>query len=355
MTDGFGVHVSCTDAAALIRAALKRDFPGTRFSVRCRTFSGGASIDVSWADGPAAGEVDMVVQLYAGTRFAWLYQDGRAEPFIVPTIHGADPAAFDNQGDRVSAVEAGNYIDGVRSVLGLATARGHDQASVAAYAAGHAEAAMRIAAGAELVHFAVDRIMIQRSLSPELQADLEGAVAFLGDAAVPFDSGTWYEFWIDGSAFADYGLVLVHRLADVDQKLVGAALQHEAERRAARALALFNEAAGDPKVGWFTVSLDDPRHGVLLGPFSDREVARAAVPAARALAEQACPQAVFHRLGVGKATRRNGEDLPMGHLETLPARQMALAGFEQRPGEAVHASEDLVAWLCDLARETVTA
>ncbi len=43
-------YFSAADTAKLVRAALKRSFPGTRFSVRSKTYSAGASIDVSWMD-----------------------------------------------------------------------------------------------------------------------------------------------------------------------------------------------------------------------------------------------------------------------------------------------------------------
>lgn len=41
-------YFSAADTAKLVRAALKRSFPGTRFFVRSKTYSAGASIDVSW-------------------------------------------------------------------------------------------------------------------------------------------------------------------------------------------------------------------------------------------------------------------------------------------------------------------
>ena len=40
-------YVSPTDTAKLIRAALKRSFPRTKFSVRTDTYAGGAAVDVS--------------------------------------------------------------------------------------------------------------------------------------------------------------------------------------------------------------------------------------------------------------------------------------------------------------------
>ncbi len=82
-------YLSAADTAKLVRAALKRNFPGTRFSVRFDTYAGGASIDVVWTDGPAYKLVDGVARQFAGGRFDsmidmkvtvqhWLLPDGTA-------------------------------------------------------------------------------------------------------------------------------------------------------------------------------------------------------------------------------------------------------------------------------------
>ncbi len=79
--------MSCADTAKLLRGHLRREFPGVKFSVRSSTYAGGASIDVSWADGPTDGDVDAVAGSYAGARFDgmidmasyvqhWLEEDG---------------------------------------------------------------------------------------------------------------------------------------------------------------------------------------------------------------------------------------------------------------------------------------
>lgn len=62
-------RISCADTARLVRQALKEAFPGVKFSVKSTTYSGGASIDVSWADGPLSAEVDGVVSRFAGATF----------------------------------------------------------------------------------------------------------------------------------------------------------------------------------------------------------------------------------------------------------------------------------------------
>jgi hypothetical protein len=82
-------YLSCAETAKLIRVALKKAFPGVKFSVRSSTYSMGASIRVGWTDGPTDKAVDSVVQVYSGAGFdgmidlkyhksAWLMPDGSA-------------------------------------------------------------------------------------------------------------------------------------------------------------------------------------------------------------------------------------------------------------------------------------
>lgn len=87
-------YVSPADTARLVRDALHRDYPATKFYVRTDVYSGGASIDV-WYDGTAPGapastrDVDRVLGAFSGGGFdgmidmaydkkSWLYPDGTA-------------------------------------------------------------------------------------------------------------------------------------------------------------------------------------------------------------------------------------------------------------------------------------
>jgi hypothetical protein len=62
-------YVSAAETAKLIRVELKKAFPRVRFSVRTKTYSTGASIDISWTDGPTSKRVDAVVSLFDGHGF----------------------------------------------------------------------------------------------------------------------------------------------------------------------------------------------------------------------------------------------------------------------------------------------
>lgn len=56
-------------AAKNIRIELARAFPGVKFSVKSRRFSGGDAIDVSWIDGPVSAQVDAIIDKYSAGSF----------------------------------------------------------------------------------------------------------------------------------------------------------------------------------------------------------------------------------------------------------------------------------------------
>ena len=62
-------YLSCAETAKLVRAALKKNFPRVKFSVRSSVYSGGASIDVSWVLGPTTREVDTVAGQFESADF----------------------------------------------------------------------------------------------------------------------------------------------------------------------------------------------------------------------------------------------------------------------------------------------
>lgn len=62
-------YLTCAQTAKLIRAALKAAFPTVKFSVRSNTYSGGASIDVTWTDGPTDAMVQKITEQFAGATF----------------------------------------------------------------------------------------------------------------------------------------------------------------------------------------------------------------------------------------------------------------------------------------------
>lgn len=62
-------YISVADTAKLVRAVLKENCPAIKFSVRSKSYSGGASIDISWTDGPTEADVNALVGRFEGSTF----------------------------------------------------------------------------------------------------------------------------------------------------------------------------------------------------------------------------------------------------------------------------------------------
>jgi hypothetical protein len=62
-------YFTCAETAKLIRQSLKEAFTGVKFSVRSSAYSGGASIDVSWTDGPNAAQVESITKGFKAAYF----------------------------------------------------------------------------------------------------------------------------------------------------------------------------------------------------------------------------------------------------------------------------------------------
>ena len=62
-------YLTCAETAKLVRAALKEVFPGVKFSVKSSVYAGGASINVSYTDGPSASQVEGIAKAFQGAYF----------------------------------------------------------------------------------------------------------------------------------------------------------------------------------------------------------------------------------------------------------------------------------------------
>lgn len=127
--------LSVTETAALMRAQLKAQFPGTKFSVRSKSYSGGASIDVSYTGGPSLDLVEPVVHSYQG-------------------------ADFDGSIDLKYSVLRWLYPDGTMSLA-------HDAGTVGSHGYHSEQFGDPIKSGAELVRPAADFCSVRRTCTPE--------------------------------------------------------------------------------------------------------------------------------------------------------------------------------------------
>ena len=93
-------YLTCAETAKLVRAALAKNFPGVKFSVRSDVYSGGASIHVRWVLGPTTKEVDAIAGQYGSASFDgmidmethyqhWLLPDGSTQIESGPGTEGS--------------------------------------------------------------------------------------------------------------------------------------------------------------------------------------------------------------------------------------------------------------------------
>ena len=93
-------YLTCAETAVLVRKALKAKFPDVKFSVRSDTYSGGASIRVTWLLGPTTKQVEAVAKQFQGGDFdgmidlkihneSWLLPDGTARLAESPGTEGS--------------------------------------------------------------------------------------------------------------------------------------------------------------------------------------------------------------------------------------------------------------------------
>lgn len=179
-------YLSCADTAKLVRKALAAEFPGQKFSVRSHTYAGGASIDVSWTDGPTAAQVDRILNKFESARF-----DGSID-MQVSVSHWLCPEHGVEVASTPGTEGSKDVIPAVESVVGPCLE-------------------------AELVHFGSHYVMGQRTLSPEFRQllidDLEAALG------VPY-TDQLMAGWVTregdilrGDSPREYGSTLVHQLA----------------------------------------------------------------------------------------------------------------------------------------------
>lgn len=62
-------YIPQKDVAKMMRRDLKTAFPNTKFSVRCRTWSMGGEIGISWTNGPTQSSVGDILDKYVDRGF----------------------------------------------------------------------------------------------------------------------------------------------------------------------------------------------------------------------------------------------------------------------------------------------
>ena len=63
------IYERASETAKKVRKALKENFPGFKFSVRAKQYSGGSSLRICWNDGPTEEQVTNVASYFEGATF----------------------------------------------------------------------------------------------------------------------------------------------------------------------------------------------------------------------------------------------------------------------------------------------
>ncbi len=103
-------YVTAGETAKLVRKNLAANFPGVKFSVKARSYAGGASIDIKYTGGPRESDVEEVINPFIGSGFdgsidmkyscyAWLAADGTASTAHVPGTEGSRGSVAEYIGD----------------------------------------------------------------------------------------------------------------------------------------------------------------------------------------------------------------------------------------------------------------
>lgn len=127
-------YLSCAETAKLIRAQLKKHFPGSKFYVRSKTYSGGASIDIDYVDGAPLDQVERIAKSFEGADFDGMIDlKSYNESYLMP------------DGSALPA-----------DISGTTTSRGYID-----------ERHYTAPANAKKVHFGSDYVFVNRHYSPE--------------------------------------------------------------------------------------------------------------------------------------------------------------------------------------------
>lgn len=168
-------YISVVDTAKIIRKVLKDKFPDTKFSVKSDKYAGGASINISYFDGPVVKDVEAVVNVFRGAGF-----DGMVDYKYYNHVYRLADGSYTFAGTQGSAI-TGGLVDEV-----------------------HYEKPE----GAVEVHFGSDYISVNRKISKSLMMKAVKATA------EKFNNQFDVDATLNAIVDDDYGSYIGNRMGD---------------------------------------------------------------------------------------------------------------------------------------------
>ena len=299
-----------------VRKHLAHAFPGIKFSVRSKSFSGGDSIDVGWENGPTAQEVDAILDLYEDSTFDGMQDLSIPKDSPFPEVFGGAmfvhgsrsfPDTIEELVSRSICASYGVPYAGRYTVL-----EGEDRQLVVADIPGLIEGASEGAGLGHdfLAHVERTRLLVHvLDIAPELTAG-EGADAAVNHATIERELAAHDE-----------------RLAELPRVLALSKADLVSEQRARKAVAEWQRRLG----GEVPVIATSSATGAGLGELAGELLRRVAPASASAVAGGAEPSAGVdngHALAPPRAPGGGSEELAE-HMVFRPAgdRLAAGAGF----------------------------
>lgn len=108
-----------------IKTELKRAFPGVKFSVKRKTFSGGDDINVSWDDGPTTAQVNEIIRKYAIGSFDGMTDCYNYSHSVFTDLFGGSKYVMANRGLTIAGVTKAWVEEGGRAEDIVPDERGH--------------------------------------------------------------------------------------------------------------------------------------------------------------------------------------------------------------------------------------
>lgn len=109
--------------AGNIRRELKVAFPGVKFSVTSKSYSGGDSIDIAWVDGPTTGRVEKIVGKYAEGHFDGMDDSYSYSRDQFPRVFGGAKYVMTQRGMSLAGVRTAWAKEG-RDLADIAESKG---------------------------------------------------------------------------------------------------------------------------------------------------------------------------------------------------------------------------------------